>query len=204
MLVQDVDIQNISINYSNSSSIKHYNTINTFSQEKNKDYFYFPTTTLKPKVELFLRDLAIELDLELSLILSLIELETGGKFNNEVVSVNPTSIDIGLFQLNNKWGVPNAEEILDCEVDPYDVYDNISGGLAILYNNREYYRSQGYTGDSLMNMTLLSYNRGIGGASIWMETHNDYHAYVHIIRDNQHKWQELVNRMGEPTHLLKF
>lgn len=196
----DIDINNIEVNYIIEPN-NYYNINNILCQEKNKEIYYIPITTLDSELELYIRDLANELDIPLSLVLAIIDLESS--FNQDTIGNNGWSIDIGLMQLNSKYGIPDAESILGYKIDAYNAYDNISGGIAILYRNIQYYKNKGYTGEDLINMALLAYNRGIPGANKWIREKGYYHVYVKVVRSRQDKWRNKMTNLTTPIVLIK-
>lgn len=196
----DIDVNNIEFNYIIEPSY-YYNTNNIFCQEKDKEIYYMPITTLNSNLELYIRDLAIELGIPLSLALAIIDLESS--FNQDSIGNNGWSIDIGLMQLNSKYGIPDAESILGYKIDAYNPYDNISGGMAILYRNIQYYKNKGYTGKDIINMALLAYNRGTPGANKWIREKGYYHAYVGVVRERQEEWKRKMNTMRSPILVVK-
>lgn len=200
LVANNIDINNIEVNYIIEPN-NYYNINNILCQEKNKEIYYIPITTLESELELYIRDLANELDIPLSLILGIIDLESS--FNQNTIGNNGWSIDIGLMQLNSKYGIPDAESILGYKINAYNPYDNVSGGIAILYRNLQYYKNKGYSGEDLTNMALLAYNRGIPGANKWIVEKGYYHAYVDIVREKQQKWKDKMSNLFSPTIYIK-
>jgi len=79
--------------------------------------------------------------------------------------------DVGLFQIN-KVTVEKISRGINRKIDPYNIWDNISGGVWYLSYLQNYWYNQGYRGDSLEQMTLISYNRGITGTYKYMSSQN--------------------------------
>ena len=200
-MVVNTDIIDDSIDYNYSIQFNNnYNIQNNINKEEN--VFYLKASPLSTEEELFLRGLCKELDFNFHVILGLIQLES--QFNKDAKGYNDNSVDIGYMQLNSKYGVPWAEKILNKEINPYDSYDNISGGMAILYTIRKHYANKGYRGQELLKMTLLAYNRGIQGANNWINNYGEYHAYVKVVLSHASKWEEELKDVSTPIKIINF
>lgn len=204
-MIVDTDMINDNIDYNYSIQFNNnYNIQKNISQEENvkNKIYYFTLTKMSSEEELYLKGLCKELNFDFHMVLGLIELES--RFSMRAIGKNPTSKDIGYMQLNTRHGIPWAEEILGYKINAYDSFDNLAGGMAILYRIRQYYKNKGYSGDSLTKMTLLAYNRGIYGANEWIKKYDDYHAYVYTVLDYSSEWKEELKQHKPPIKIIEF
>jgi len=85
--------------------------------------------------------------------------------------------DVGLFQIN-KITVEKISRGINRRIDPYNIWDNINGGVWYLGYLQNYWSRQGYRSKRLEELTLISYNRGIRGTYQYMKekdiTENGY------------------------------
>lgn len=122
------------------------------------------------------------MDLELALAIMCVE----SKFDIKAKSKNKSGkgYSVGLMQINtgNKAYIEWYGELTRIEkFNPDNVYHNIEAGIAVYKDYEKLWQERGYEGEELMKITLLSYNRGVTGARMYMERYgiqkglkNDY------------------------------
>lgn len=116
-------------------------------------------------MEQYATETALRYDLSPELVRAVIETES---------SWNPScsnGICVGLMQLNKNTAPWIAKE-LGIQGDRANYKQNIEMGCYYLNYLRNTWYEKGCTDEDALYMMLLSYNRGIGGATKYVKTHN--------------------------------
>lgn len=115
-------------------------------------------------MEQYASEVALQYDLAPELVCAVIEVES---------SWNPRCANsrcVGLMQLNIDTA-PGIAKALGISGDRYDWKQNIQMGCYQLNYLRDYWLSKGATDEDCCYLILISYNRGIGGATKWLKSH---------------------------------
>ena len=131
--------------------------------EQLKSMYYSEDIPLTYNQQTFIYKMCNKYDLDYSMFIGLIELESN--FDSLAIGYNKYSQDIGLCQINNKneqW----IEKELNKQLDLFNIYDNIEAGAFML----NHYRSDTDT------MTLSKYNKGSNGLRKWYNKYGTYES----------------------------
>lgn len=87
-------------------------------------------------------------------------IKTESDFNHKLISKTG---DFGLFQINKNTYPWIAKELNITNFDPLNKKHNIQAGIFYINYLRNYWQSQGLPDEEVFKLTIVSYNRGIGG-----------------------------------------
>ena len=92
--------------------------------------------------------------------------------SNFVIDVVGVTGDLGLMQLNPRNTVDWLAKKLNLDFfDPLDPYQNVAAGIWYLAHIRDYWIQYTDCQQKTFALTLLSYNRGINGATRYVKQH---------------------------------
>jgi soluble lytic murein transglycosylase-like protein len=113
-----------------------------------------------------------EYEIDSEIFLALIDKETGGTFDEKLVS---STNDRGLCQINKRYQEYNLKLVgLDSKTfDAFDPYDSVLLSIKLLSYLKQQY-AKDYTGTDLTAMMLSAYNMGMTGAE---RQHSEYTSY---------------------------
>lgn len=118
----------------------------------------------RASMEAYAEETALQYNLSPELVKAVIEVES---------SWNPACANskcVGLMQLNIDTA-PQIAKTLGISGDRWDYRQNIQMGCYQLDYLRSYWLSKGATDEDCCYLMLISYNRGIGGATKWLKSH---------------------------------
>jgi len=120
-------------------------------------------------------ELCQEHDLSYEFVLGVIKAES-----DFVVDAVGVTKDLGLMQLNPyntmDW---LAEKVGISDFDPFNPFHNVTAGIWYLAHIRDYWAKFGICQQRTFAQILLSYNRGIGGATQYIRQMGE-RAYQHV------------------------
>lgn len=123
-------------------------------------YYNIP---LSEEIQDYLFELCEKYDLSVPLVIALIDLETGGTFDNNLRHKNTNgTVDWGLCQLNSsnhKWF---SELINEPDFDAGNIYHNLHAGIKFLSYLKAGLKDK-YSGEELKIRFLNQYNMGVTG-----------------------------------------
>lgn len=127
---------------------------------KFKSFYDIP---LNYEIQNYIFKLCKEYDLSISLVIAVMELESEGTFDNNLICYNTNgTYDQGIMQLNSRYHDWFGQLISETEFDAGNVYHNIHAGikyLSILMSELD----DNYYDDELIIRCLNSYNMGMEG-----------------------------------------
>lgn len=144
------------------SAISNKNVTETTQNGTNNviEYYNIP---LSKDIQDYIFKLCEKYDLSTSLVIAVINVETGGTFNNALRHTNTNkTVDFGLMQLNSsnhKWF---GEMIDEPEFNAGNVYHNLHAGIKYLSILKTGLADE-YSDDELKTRFLNQYNMGVSG-----------------------------------------
>jgi soluble lytic murein transglycosylase-like protein len=149
---------------SNSKLAKYEGVMNTIENINinEEDYVYYPIENLTVSQQRYIQDLCRRYNFSFEMILGIMRAESN--FKTDAVSYDGSSL--GIMQIQDQYSSYYGGLIGIEEYDIFNFEDNVLLGFSNLIHSREYWKEKGYTDEqSLIQLILLSYNRGIGGAT---------------------------------------
>lgn len=140
---------------------------------------------LEPELIAYIEIMCVEYGIDLPIFYGLMDLETGGTFNPNLVS---KTNDHGLCQIQFKY-IPYFCEVLQIpfnRFDPYNPYDSVNMSVRWLHRLQQTYIKD-YTGESLNAMMLSAYNMGNTGAE---RQPSEYTSYAKEVIKRSKKYVE--------------
>lgn len=130
-----------------------------------------------------------KLNLPYTMVVSVAKAESD--FNINLINRNNNgTVDRGLFQINSgslNWLASKAQI---ANINPFNPYQSTDMAIAYLKEERDYWGERGYQGEQLHRAMLLSYNRGRGGATYWLNNHGWSNKYVNQVLEFEQQLDE--------------
>jgi soluble lytic murein transglycosylase-like protein len=147
--------------------IKDREEVEQKKQEEVKSTYY--DIPLSEDIQDYIFQISNQYDIPSNLIIALVDIETGGTFDNTLRSKNDNgSSDWGLCQLNSYYHDYFGDLIGEKDFDAGNAYHNLHAGVAYLSVLRDSYKGE-YTNYELMTRYLNSYNMGVAGYKRYIE-----------------------------------
>jgi hypothetical protein len=101
--------------------------------------------------------------------------------------------DHGLFQIHKPTDKWIAEQLGVKNYNLYNPFTNIDFAVFYLTYLRDYWRSQGASGEEEFELTTISFNRGIEGCKSYLKHHDfDDNAYLRSVKKNKYEIEKSV------------
>jgi soluble lytic murein transglycosylase-like protein len=151
----------LTLNVQKEANSEEVQQLEVVENPVEKDGFKKYDLPISEDLQRLVWDLSKQYGIQYELILSIMKTESD--FNPKAVSYDSSSM--GLMQINiynTFYG--NAETLGIKNADVFNPVHNIEVGAYILSQRRDSMQELGYSGDSLVNATIMAYRYGIGGA----------------------------------------
>jgi hypothetical protein len=114
--------------------------------------------------------------------------ETESEFNPKEQS---QTNDFGLFQIHKPTDKWIADQLGIKNYNLYNPFTNIDFAVFYLTYLRDYWRSQGASGEEEFELTTISFNRGIEGCKSYLKHHDfDDNAYLRSVKKNKYEIEQ--------------
>ena len=152
------------------------------------EYYDIP---LSNEIQNYIFKLCQQYDLNSSLVIAIIDTETGGTFDNNLRHVNTDkTIDFGLMQLNSRYHSYFKELVNEPNFDAEDTYHNLHAGIKYLSILRTELRHK-CSDDELKTYYLNAYNMGSTGYQRYVrQTGKVSRAYSNKILEKENYYGE--------------
>jgi soluble lytic murein transglycosylase-like protein len=162
------------------------------SMENVIKYYEVP---LSQEIQDYIFKLCEQYELSVSLVIALIDLESEGTFDNNLICENTNgSKDIGIMQLNSKNFVYFGELINEPNFDAKNIYHNLQAGIKYLSILKEDLKDK-YSDEELRIRYLNSYNMGVNGYKRFVKkTGKINRAYSDRILKKRDQYQKQIEK----------
>lgn len=116
--------------------------------------------------------------------------KTESNFDHTMVS---STDDVGLFQLHESTAQGIAEQLGLKRYSLKNTKTNTDFAVFQLSYLRDFWKSKGYSDEMVYKLTIISYNRGIGGTFTYLRHHSpDENTYLRAVRSNKSQIEQGV------------
>lgn len=166
------------------------NKIIKYRNENDIEEVHPPTydIPLSEDLQLYIWELCEEYGINYELVLSLIKVESN--FNSNVISYNGSSVGLmqinqydTLYWLSRQVGLKNP--------DPYNPYHSVKMGIWYLNYLKQYWLDKGLNEEEARKAMLISYNRGIYNANIYIKKNGFNSDYISKINEYKKELREV-------------
>ncbi len=172
---------------------KHINIKVVQEEQEEKEVRTYYNIPLHHELQDYIRELCERYDVDMKTFLGIIATESSFRNNAKSKNNSEGGYSVGLCQLNENYNYWYAELTgLGEEFNIYNVQHNIWAGILVYKSYRDHWEKQGYKGETLDKLALLSYNRGIGGAKKCVSRHGYENSYIDKVRKHKNNLKEEI------------